>query len=363
MALRFSAALFLLSVLSLSLSEVRVNLTSAVGSSITFPDPVKERGFLSFRTRTIASIYNGVLEIEEDIYTNRLHWNSSTGHFTLSDLQKNDCGVYAIDSKKGNVFYKLYELKVYEPVSRPVVSCVNMSADICTLQCSVTLTEQTTLSWFRGEQPVDSSSSAVQLLTVQLRKNTPEYKCVAQNPADEKIVIVDITAVCTCKKKDLSNEQTKNSDLKITVDYSLRKCIEIQLPELQSASPFAVYYPDNDNNDNNNDNQTKDEGHSGVCLTENESHYNTRAINRNTDGSTDYGIFQINSRYWCKDGGVSAANGCGINCSDLLSDNPTVAINCAKRVVRDPNGIRAWVAWRRNCQGRDLSRYLAGCGV
>uniref|UniRef100_A0A3B3ZKV0 lysozyme n=1 Tax=Periophthalmus magnuspinnatus TaxID=409849 RepID=A0A3B3ZKV0_9GOBI len=52
-----------------------------------------------------------------------------------------------------------------------------------------------------------------------------------------------------------------------------------------------------------------------VCLTENESHYNTRAINRNTDGSTDYGIFQINSRYWCKDGGVSAANGCGINCS------------------------------------------------
>ncbi|XP_055079573.1 lysozyme C-like [Periophthalmus magnuspinnatus] len=102
---------------------------------------------------------------------------------------------------------------------------------------------------------------------------------------------------------------------------------------------------------------------SGVCLTENESHYNTRAINRNTDGSTDYGIFQINSRYWCKDGGVSAANGCGINCSDLLSDNPTVAINCAKRVVRDPNSIRAWVAWRRNCQGRDLSRYLAGCGV
>ncbi|XP_055078725.1 uncharacterized protein LOC117369466 isoform X2 [Periophthalmus magnuspinnatus] len=207
MALRFSAALFLLSVLSLSLSEVRVNLTSAVGSSITFPDPVKERAFLNFRTKTIALIYNGVYEIEEDIYTNRLHW-SSTGHFTLSDLQKNDSGVYAIDSKKGNVFYKLYELKVYDPVSRPVVSCVNVSADICTLQCSVTLTEQTTLSWFRGEQPVDSSSSAVQLLTVQLRKNTPEYKCVAQNPADKKIVIVDITTLCTNLTSDAN---TKNS--------------------------------------------------------------------------------------------------------------------------------------------------------
>uniref|UniRef100_A0A8C6TUH3 lysozyme n=1 Tax=Neogobius melanostomus TaxID=47308 RepID=A0A8C6TUH3_9GOBI len=54
-----------------------------------------------------------------------------------------------------------------------------------------------------------------------------------------------------------------------------------------------------------------------VCLTQHESNYNTRATNRNTDGSTDYGIFQINSRWWCRDGGVSAANGCGINCSGV----------------------------------------------
>ncbi|KAK7929865.1 hypothetical protein WMY93_006260 [Mugilogobius chulae] len=100
-----------------------------------------------------------------------------------------------------------------------------------------------------------------------------------------------------------------------------------------------------------------------VCLTQHESGFNTRATNRNTDGSTDYGIFQINSKYWCKDGGVSRANGCGIQCSALLSDNPSTAITCAKRVVRDPNGIRAWVAWQRNCQGRDLSSYTAGCGV
>ncbi|KAJ0051069.1 hypothetical protein NL108_012303, partial [Boleophthalmus pectinirostris] len=52
-----------------------------------------------------------------------------------------------------------------------------------------------------------------------------------------------------------------------------------------------------------------------VCLTQHESNYNTRATNRNTDGSTDYGIFQINSRWWCRDGGVSSSNGCGIQCS------------------------------------------------
>ncbi|CAJ1071082.1 lysozyme C [Xyrichtys novacula] len=61
-------------------------------------------------------------------------------------------------------------------------------------------------------------------------------------------------------------------------------------------------------------------GHGGVsladwvCLTEWESHYNTQATNRNTDGSTDYGIFQINSRYWCSDG-TQTSNACNIRCS------------------------------------------------
>ncbi|KAM6985758.1 lysozyme C II-like [Aplochiton taeniatus] len=53
-----------------------------------------------------------------------------------------------------------------------------------------------------------------------------------------------------------------------------------------------------------------------VCLTKWESSYNTDAINHNTDGSTDYGIFQINSRYWCNDGKTPRAkNVCGISCS------------------------------------------------
>ncbi|CAN9504737.1 unnamed protein product [Ophioblennius macclurei] len=100
-----------------------------------------------------------------------------------------------------------------------------------------------------------------------------------------------------------------------------------------------------------------------VCLSQHESSYNTKAINNNSDGSSDYGIFQINSRYWCKKDGASSHNGCNINCSELLTDNPNVAITCAKRVVRDPNGIRAWVAWKSHCANRDLSSYVSGCGV
>ncbi|CAN9504738.1 unnamed protein product [Ophioblennius macclurei] len=100
-----------------------------------------------------------------------------------------------------------------------------------------------------------------------------------------------------------------------------------------------------------------------VCLSRWESSYNTQATNQNRDGSTDYGIFQINSRYWCKKDGSPSHNGCNINCNALLTDNVNVAITCAKRVVRDPNGINAWVAWRNHCANRDLSSYVSGCGV
>lgn len=100
-----------------------------------------------------------------------------------------------------------------------------------------------------------------------------------------------------------------------------------------------------------------------VCLSKWESDYNTMATNHNTDGSTDFGIFQINSRFWCRDGQRPSANACGIRCSELQSDDVTVAIRCAKRVVRDPNGIGAWVAWRRHCQNQDVSSYVSGCGV
>uniref|UniRef100_A0AAV2LPS1 Ig-like domain-containing protein n=1 Tax=Knipowitschia caucasica TaxID=637954 RepID=A0AAV2LPS1_KNICA len=79
----------------------------------------------------------------------------------------------------------------------PVVSCVNVSSDSVTLQCSVKHTEQTTLSWFRGGQSVVSSSSAVLPLTVQQRNYTHQYKCVSQNPVGEKTATVKITEICT----------------------------------------------------------------------------------------------------------------------------------------------------------------------
>ncbi|KAI4797086.1 hypothetical protein KUCAC02_026533, partial [Chaenocephalus aceratus] len=88
-----------------------------------------------------------------------------------------------------------------------------------------------------------------------------------------------------------------------------------------------------------------------VCLSKWESSWTTTSTNHNTDGSTDYGIFQINSRWWCEDGLTPrSSNACNINCSDLLTND-------------GPQWHQAWVAWRSHCENRDLSEYVAGCGL
>ncbi|CAI9167923.1 unnamed protein product [Rangifer tarandus platyrhynchus] len=102
-----------------------------------------------------------------------------------------------------------------------------------------------------------------------------------------------------------------------------------------------------------------------LCLTRWESDYNTKATNYNPSSeSTDYGIFQINSKWWCDDGKTpNAVDGCHVACSALLKDDITQAVASAKRDVRDPQGVRAWVAWRNKCQNQDFRSYVQGCGV
>uniref|UniRef100_A0A4X2L5D5 lysozyme n=1 Tax=Vombatus ursinus TaxID=29139 RepID=A0A4X2L5D5_VOMUR len=55
-----------------------------------------------------------------------------------------------------------------------------------------------------------------------------------------------------------------------------------------------------------------------IVLANSLNNLNTTATHYHPeDQSTNYGIFQINSRYWCDDGKTSnALNRCGVKCSD-----------------------------------------------
>lgn len=173
--------------------EVKKNLSGSVGGNITLPDPLLEKGFLLYEGKNIAMVNKGEPEILEEIYMNRLHWDRNTGLFTLTDLQRNDSGIYSIDSKKGKVYMTSYKLTVYDSVATPTVK--NLSSEICSLLCSVD--KETTLLWFKDEEILNQSSSALSLpLTVQQQDFSSSYRCVAANPAENKTLTVDVKTFC-----------------------------------------------------------------------------------------------------------------------------------------------------------------------
>ena len=88
-----------------------------------------------------------------------------------------------------------------------------------------------------------------------------------------------------------------------------------------------------------------------VCISKYESSYNCDASNKNTDSSgnasrlpegkrsTDYGLMQINSYYWCSGDALSKYNSCNVACSSLF--NCQYNTNCAY-IVWKQQGYTAW---------------------
>ncbi|XP_011180840.2 lysozyme D-like [Zeugodacus cucurbitae] len=84
-----------------------------------------------------------------------------------------------------------------------------------------------------------------------------------------------------------------------------------------------------------------------ICIAERESSFRTDAVGRtNLDGSNDYGIFQINSRYWCQpDNGSLSFNECRVSCNALLTDDISESLQCALYILRR-QGWQSWSTWQ-----------------
>ncbi len=70
-----------------------------------------------------------------------------------------------------------------------------------------------------------------------------------------------------------------------------------------------------------------------ICISKYESSFNCKATNKNVDGSTDYGLFEINSYYWCSGDATSKYNECGTSCQSLMDCQKNA--NCAYRVYKE----------------------------
>ncbi|XP_039469755.1 SLAM family member 7-like [Oreochromis aureus] len=197
--------------------EVKKNLTGTVGGNITLPAPVLEKGYLLYGGTIIAHVIKGGFDISEDIYKNRLQWDRNSGLFTLTELQRNDSGIYTVDSKTGNDFTSSYKLTVYDSVPTPAVKKVSVSSESCSLLCLVD--RETKLLWFKDEQRLNQSSSALSLpLTVHKQDFSSSYRCVAANPAENKTLPVHVRTTCGDTNNDTnSSTEPRNYNILIII--------------------------------------------------------------------------------------------------------------------------------------------------
>ena len=88
-----------------------------------------------------------------------------------------------------------------------------------------------------------------------------------------------------------------------------------------------------------------------TCIDEHESSFRTGVVGpTNSNGSNDYGIFQINNYYWCTPpSGAFSYNECKIKCDDFLVDSIEPAVKCAQLVLKQ-QGWTAWSTWKY-CDG------------
>ncbi|KFZ63289.1 Lysozyme-like 1, partial [Podiceps cristatus] len=91
-----------------------------------------------------------------------------------------------------------------------------------------------------------------------------------------------------------------------------------------------------------------------LCMAFYEGTMNTAVQSIKADGSTNYGISQMSIQLWCTDNRSPSDN-------HLLSSNITDDVICAKRNVRNTQGMDAWEGWAMRCKGRDLSEWVEGC--
>ncbi|XP_040844420.1 alpha-lactalbumin isoform X2 [Ochotona curzoniae] len=85
-----------------------------------------------------------------------------------------------------------------------------------------------------------------------------------------------------------------------------------------------------------------------ICTLFHTSGLDTQITVNNND-STEYGIFQISDKLWCKSKqNPRSRNICDIACEKFLDDDLTDDIMCAKKIL-DKEGIDHWLAHKPLC--------------
>ncbi|XP_064176440.1 Fc receptor-like protein 5 [Anguilla rostrata] len=177
-----------------------VELHGILGQSVKFPAAVKKGGSLMHSGVTIGDVTNGKFTTPpNERFNGRLHWDSSTGLFSLSGLKMEDIGEYKVQNTDQNI-NTVFQLNVYIPVSKPHITITHNEYP-CTIVCTVERGTGVILSWYReGEKRYGSSDSldAPYLKLPQTVETHGIYICEARNSvSNETSDPLTVGAHCT----------------------------------------------------------------------------------------------------------------------------------------------------------------------
>ncbi|XP_067114235.1 uncharacterized protein [Osmerus mordax] len=163
-------------------------LTGAVGGDITLPAAVETSGSLEYGDKAICQVFKGDSEVYDEDLRDRLQWDRQTGLFTIRELRINNTGMYTVKDSIGKN-NSLFHLTVYNQVSKPQVRAAAPAP--CWVECSVENGRDVSLSWYRGEERLNQTSSpdlsrSLSLLLVP--DYDTSYSCVVENPVSRESV-------------------------------------------------------------------------------------------------------------------------------------------------------------------------------
>uniref|UniRef100_A0A8C7H6E1 Leucine-rich repeats and immunoglobulin-like domains protein 1 n=1 Tax=Oncorhynchus kisutch TaxID=8019 RepID=A0A8C7H6E1_ONCKI len=194
-----------------------------VGTFFYFPERVLNSGNLLYGDLgSIAQVYPGKQSNTnlEKRYKNRLHWNNVTGVFTLSDLQIYDSGVYTMENTDEGMTTHIFQLTVYYVLSKPQVT---VHDDIsCSVMCSVENGREVTLSWYKGGEILNQTSSPDHNITLSLplkldEQNRDSYRCEAANPVSKETAVVPHSCIESDPSKVTDGDERTRDCLIIAV--------------------------------------------------------------------------------------------------------------------------------------------------
>ncbi|XP_062303853.1 uncharacterized protein LOC134008479 [Osmerus eperlanus] len=141
----------------------------------------------------------------DERFTDRLQLDLQTGSLTVRNISLHDAGVYQLQTGGDKVAHQTFTLSVYDMVSGPAISYsyLRLSANniSCTVECSVKNGRDVTLTWYKGEERLNQTSSPDLSSNISLHLEMKDqdgdtYSCVAENPISNQTDKLHKTELC-----------------------------------------------------------------------------------------------------------------------------------------------------------------------